>query len=240
MPFHRIDFPNERPPTSAPSSSVNTCARETLPRDPAQDSRHVFCPRLLQSHAMFESSACSAVLMHVWFPTSLGGRAACAHCNAPGCAAVSQGLLESFPTAHTDQMCKLQARLPSTASDAANPMKTTLLSDAWERQEGNISGEAAAAEQRKSRLAGISLRMSSSARGLLSFKKPTSAAGRPACLRTAHTYSVPLASASRVTSPTSTPFLFANPVSAFVGCPSLPYAACKPHHSGSISPLSLY
>ena len=55
----------------------------------------------------------------------------------------------------------------------------------------------------------------------------TLAAWRPACFRTAHTYSVPLLSASLVTSSGATPFFAAKPVSAFVGFPSGPKAACK-------------
>ena len=30
VPFHRIDLPNDSPPTSAPTSSVNTCAHDIV------------------------------------------------------------------------------------------------------------------------------------------------------------------------------------------------------------------
>jgi hypothetical protein len=59
----------------------------------------------------------------------------------------------------------------------------------------------------------------------------TSAAGRPALLAVTHTYSVPLASASKNASAAATPFLRQKPSSALVGAPSAPKAACNPHRT---------
>ena len=56
-----------------------------------------------------------------------------------------------------------------------------------------------------------------------------SAAARPRCLTTAHTYSVPLPSASTVTSAAATAFFLQKPSRALLGEPSLPNATCREH-----------